>query len=148
MFAGDHRVSFAETLPNDGETFDIGMFSSALQYIDSWQHALAALVNRIAENGTLVINRIPVSSSETVALRQNLSLGQPPAFIGSVWHWVFSRDQLIREAYKLGFHLVHDQFIRDVGPEMASAKALGRVDLRLLMFSKEPCQPIPISKNT
>jgi putative methyltransferase (TIGR04325 family) len=147
MFANDHRVSFAETLPNDGEIFDIGMFSSALQYIDSWQHALAALANRVAENGTLVINRIPVSSSETIALRQNLSLGQPPAFIGSVWHWVFSRDELIREANQLGFHLVYDQFIRDVGPEMATAEALGRVDLRLLMFSKESCQPISILDN-
>jgi putative methyltransferase (TIGR04325 family) len=146
MFADDHRVSFTETLPNDGETFDIVMFSSALQYIDSWRHVLAALANRVAENGTLVINRIPVFSNETVALRQNLSLGQPQAFIGSVWHWVFSRDELIREAHQHGFHLVYDQFIREVGHEMATAEALGRVDLRLLMFSKDSFQPISAIK--
>lgn len=144
MFADDRRIRFAETLPDDDEMFDIGMFSSALQYIDGWRHALTALANRVAENGTLVINRIPVSSNETVALRQNLSLGQPQTFIGSVWHWVFSRDELIREAHQLGFHLVYDQFIHDVGPEMATAQALGRVDLRLLMFSKDPCQPISV----
>ena len=136
MFADDRRIHFAEKLPDDGEMFDIGMFSSALQYIDSWRDALAALANRVSESGTLVINRIPVSSNETVALRQNLSLGQPPAFIGSVWHWVFSRAELMREANQLGFHLVYDQFIRDVGPEMATAETLGRVDLRLLMFQR------------
>ncbi|MCP9796841.1 methyltransferase, TIGR04325 family [Cyanobium sp. Lug-B] len=147
MFANDHRVSFAETLPNDGEMFDIAMFSSALQYIDSWRLALAALANRVAENGTLVINRIPVSSNETVALRQHISLGQPPACIGSVWHWVFSRDELIREAQQLGYLLIYDQFIRDVGPEMTQAAALGRVDLRLLMFSKDSCPPTPVHHN-
>lgn len=144
MFANDHRVSFAVTLPNDGETFDIGMFSSALQYIDCWRQALAALANRVAESGTLVINRIPVSSNETVALRHNISLGHPPACIGSVWHWVFSRDELIREAQQLGFDLVYDQFIRDVGPEMTKAATLGRVDLRLLMFSRNSCRPTSV----
>ncbi|WP_396101147.1 methyltransferase domain-containing protein [Cyanobium sp. Cruz CV13-4-11] len=146
IFADDHRISFAETLPNDGETYDIVMFSSALQYIDGWRQALAELANRVAENGTLVINRIPVSSNETIALRQNLSLGHPQAFIGSVWHWVFSRDELIHEAHQLGFHLVYDQFIREVGSEMATAEALGRVDLRLLMFSKDSFHSIPATK--
>lgn len=144
MFANDHHVSFAETLPNDGEMFDIAISSSALQYIDSWRQALAAVANRVAENGSLVINRIPVSSNNTVALRQQIYLGHPPARIGSVWHWVFSRGELIGEAQQLGYHLVYDQFIRDIGPEITQAAALGRVDLRLLMFSKDSWGPTSV----
>lgn len=136
MFADDQRVSFFETLPSDGEKFDIGMFSSALQYVDDWRQALAALANRVGEDGALVINRVPVFSRATVALRQNLFLGEPVTHIGSVWHWVFSREELIGEANGLGFHLGYDQFIRDLGREMITAQDLGRVDLRLLMFSR------------
>lgn len=136
MFVDDQRVSFFETLPSDDEKFDIGMFSSALKYVDHWRQALAALANRVGEDGTLVINRVPVFSRATVALRQNLFLGQPETHIGSVWHWLFSREELIGEVNALGFHLGYDQFIRDLGRETISAKDLGRVDLRLLMFSR------------
>jgi putative methyltransferase (TIGR04325 family) len=138
LYKDDPRVSFSTSLLDQKHLYDIGMFSSALQYIEDWKAALAD-VERITGD-FLILNRMPVFFRPTLAIRQNLYLGEPLACIGVVWHWIFSYQELLDEVSRLGFGLVYEQFIRNIGEEVAQTESLGRVDLRLLVFKRNVAQ--------
>jgi hypothetical protein len=125
IFVYDHLIGFIETLLIDGETGDIVFFGRSRQSSDSWRHALAALANRVAEYGTFVFNRIPVSPNERIAPRQHLSLGQPQACTGSAWYWVFSMDELIREVLNSDFLSCMISSFATLGAKWLQLKHLG-----------------------
>lgn len=118
--------------------YDIVFASSTLQYISEWKQVLSLLGNMA--RGWLVLPRLPVTTGQTFAVRQQINFVSGPhsgKSAGATPHWIFNRDEIDGLLRGQGLIMCHDHFISDYGAEMTHLdQPAGVVTLRVKSFAR------------
>ena len=141
-------ISFHEDDQCLGETYDLVVASSSLQYAERWRE----LLGRLAEcsRKLLLINRIAVvnDAPSFVVLQRAGAYGYATEYLS----WVLSRDELLGAAGRAGFGLdrevpIHDAFPiawgagRGSSPGLPAAAAVTTGRRREARRSPHPARP-------